>query len=170
MKITSLVAGYLAGVLVLACTHTDALRQKPKLTDAYQDYALLLENHKAQDLEYAEQILKRYTQEKQHALINAQIKTPQFLQELISNYLSFPQWMTKEFNTVEVRTGQQGCLLVNGFTEDLEPMSIMLSYEYDQQWLINDVAIEYLQPPQKFLDRPVCDPQQLAAIRSRQVL
>ena len=165
MKIRILLLVYVLNIFILAATHHNTVSQNDGLYHAYNEYSQLLTSENQYTGEQLNNIFSAFTHKKQQHLLSAQHKTPQVLQELVQIYLTFPQWIEKEYSHYEVQNGDRGCLVVNGYNQNLEPMTILVSYINNREWLIDDLQIQYLTPPNTFLDGPVCNPKSLTEIR-----
>lgn len=167
MKIKTLLLLYVFNVLVLACTHSPALQREGELYTAYKNYAELLNSNNQYT---SDQLFAALTLRKQEHLLNASKKTPDLLNELADNYLTFPLWIAKEFNHYETDNGDNGCLLINGYNQQLEPVAITISYHNASQWLIDDLHVEHLAPFNRFLKQAVCDRRKLDKIRFAEMM
>ncbi len=102
-------------------------------------------------------------------MLNTQIKTEKLLRELVVEYLSFPFWMAKEFNHFEKITNNGNCLLINGYSDQNEPMAFNITYVYSADWKIDEVQVEYLAPFNKFLTKAICDRKKRDEIRYKEM-
>lgn len=170
MKIKTLLLAYVLAVIVLACTHSPLLQKDAELYSQYLNYIALLNANDNYNSSQLELIFNSYSVPKQQSLLNAQIKTTSLLQQLASAYLSFPLAIEKEFNHYETIAGERGCLLINGYKPDLQPLSISISFVKSDRWVIDDVHVENLAPFNKFLHKAVCDDQKLAMIRIKEMM
>lgn len=170
MKTRMLLVLYVLNVIILASTHTDMLKKDVTLYKAYQQYVSSLQADTPLSFAHAEQIFSAYSPQRQTELLDSQLKTSAFLNELIHVYLSFPLDVSREFNHYELTSGEQGCLLINGYTQSLEPIAITLSYVKNDKWLIDNVHIERLAPFNRFLRKAICDQHTLDQIRLKEMI
>ena len=71
---------------------------------------------------------------------------PEVIEQLL-----FKDYMKKNFNNLEMIAGNKGCLTVNGFDAENQPISFNLEYVfYNNEWLINDIHVLFLDDSSKF--------------------
>ncbi|MDX1810548.1 MAG: hypothetical protein R3240_01255 [Gammaproteobacteria bacterium] len=166
----NLILVYGLGLLLLACTHNTIIKSEDQLYNHYKGYAGLLNKSDQYNANQLDQIFSSLTPRKQAHLLSANHRSPELLATLIDEYLTFPFWLAREYSHYELRNGDDGCLLLNGYNEKLEPIAITISYHNEQQWLIDDLYVEHLAPFNKFLSRAICDKRKLDEIRYQEML
>lgn len=75
----------------------------------------------------------------------------------ITDQLLFKKYMNTYYNHIEKTSNNKGCLTINGFDDENEPVAFNLEYIlYNGKWLINDIHILFLDYKSKFSEVARC--------------
>ncbi len=136
---------YIAILLILCCS--GCATYKPKNIDLYEEYVRLSAAVK-------ESLIEKKM---------SQFYTSSYLKEVNLNdekslfLLNLPNYMEKVESHYQKISGDNGCITVNGFEQNGDPLTLYLEYKNSNDlWLVNYIYLSLLDNKNKFVNKAVC--------------
>jgi len=134
----------LCSVVLFGCVQLKAVNTDQRVFATYKNYSSLLNDENQYSNAQLEEIFAFYSSRYQKEILNTRKQSPEVLQHLIENYLSFPLLLKHKINHFEKISSEQACLIINAKSLENEKIAFYISFIKLDKWLIDAVAVEHL--------------------------
>ncbi len=132
-------------------------KAKNNLYSAYSEYVTNLNNKPKFDNAELKKLFSYLSPRYQEYLLGGRERSSEVLADIINKSLDLPGYYAVEIAHYELYNNDTSCPLINAKKSDNSKIAIYVKYVKSQNWLIDNVIIEFINKDDNYLKTPICD-------------
>lgn len=144
-------------VALTACSIGAEIKAENNLYSTYSEYAANFKNKSKFSDAILDNVFSYISPRYQEYLLSGRKRSPEVLAGLINKTLDLPNNYQKEIAHYEKHDKDYSCLLINALNKDNKKVALYIKYINPENWLIDNIIIEFINEGENFLKVPICD-------------